>query len=305
MRVIPPLAIDDSRLTDSSVSEPDTGEAVYNALTTYSVDQRVISTSTHRTYQSLSNSNTGNPLPVYPATLTNYWIDVGPTNKWAMFDLLRNTGTTVASPLTVVITPGQRIDSIALVGLVATSVQIIVTVDAAIVFDQTTTLSTRVVTDWYEYFFSPFTYREAVANFSLPPYTNGVITINIVNATGNVTCGGVVIGQSVYLGEALVDAQNDATNLSTIERSTDGTTVLVQRRSVPKTLQQVRFGKAIVNRLIRVRTDLNAVPALWSALDDQEAAYFEPMLILGVYKRFTVNMDLPDHGLLELELEEV
>ena len=71
----------------------------------------------HRKYESLVASNVGH-APLQDA-VGAYWADVGPSNRWAMFDLLRNTGTMQASPLTVVITPGQRVDALALVGLVA------------------------------------------------------------------------------------------------------------------------------------------------------------------------------------------
>lgn len=257
----------------------------------------------HRRFESLVGSNTGH-YPTDPLS-SAYWYDIGPTNRWAMFDLLRNTGSVGASPVEVTITPGQRVDSIALVGLVADEVTVTVEVDSVEVYSETTSLSTRVVTNWYEHFFEPFSYRTAAAMFDLPPHTNGVINISITRGSGAVTCGGVVIGRSVYLGATQYDAQNDALNFSTIERSTDGSAILIQRRSVPKTVQQARFDKAITSRLTSARTLLNAEPALWSALDDQDSAYFEPLLILGIYKRFTINLDQPEHGLLELELEEV
>lgn len=257
----------------------------------------------HRRFESLVGSNTGH-YPTDPASST-YWFDIGPTNRWAMFDLLRNTGSVGTSPLEVTLTPAQRVDAIALVGLVADEVTVTVEVDSEEVYSSTTSLSTRVVTTWYEYFFEPFAFKAAAAMFDLPPYTDGVIKVSITRSAGPVTCGGVIIGQSVYLGSTLHDAQNDALNFSTIDRSADGSALLTQRRSVPKTVQTTRFDKAIVSRLTNIRTSLNAEPALWSALDDQSDAYFEPLLILGIYKRFTVNLDQPSHGLLELELEEV
>ena len=54
-----------------------------------------------------------------------------------------------------------------------------------------------------------------------------------------------------------------------------------------------------------VRRLTNAVPALWSGLDDQESGYFSALLIVGVYKRFTISMDQPEDALISLELEEV
>ena len=186
----------------------------------------------HRVFESLQASNTGH-YPTLAASST-WWVDVGPSNKWAMFDLLRNTGTTQASPLTVVITPGERVDSLALVGLVADSVTVSVTVSAVEVYSQTINLSTRNVLNWYDYFFAPFTFRTALALFDLPPYVNGVITVTMTRAAGAVTCGGLITGLSTYLGITLGQALSDALNFSRIERDDFGNTTLVPRRSVPR-----------------------------------------------------------------------
>jgi hypothetical protein len=305
VRVIPPLTITDAMLTSSTVAEPDSGagEAAWNSGTTYAANDRVIRTTTHRIYESKAGGNLNHD----PATDTTetYWLDVGPTNRWAMFDLLRNTGTTDGSPLTVVITPGARIDAIAVVGIEADSISISMTSSAVSVYSYTEDLRTRETLDWYDYFFGEFEQKSAVALFDLPPYTNGVITVTLTRATGDCTCGGVVLGQSVDLGSTIHGAENDALNFSKVERDDFGTATLVQRRTIPKTNQQTRIAKLAVNKALKVRQDLNAMPALWSGLDDATSGYFEPLLILGIYKRFTISMDQPEDALISLELEEV
>lgn len=256
----------------------------------------------HRRYESVAGSNTGNPPAIDDGTK---WIDAGPTNKWAMFDLLRNTATSQASPLTVVITPGERVDSLALVGLVADSVTVTVTVSAVEKYSHTEDLSTREVLNWYDYFFAPFSSKSAIALFDLPPYTTGVITVTLTRSTGYVECGGLVLGLSTYLGRTLHDAENVALNFSSVTRDDYGNSQLVQRRTVPKTTQRVRCSKSQVNKVIAAREALNATPALWSGLDDSDSGYFEALLILGFYRTFTVTMDQPNEALVVLELEEV
>jgi hypothetical protein len=222
-----------------------------------------------------------------------------------MFDLLRNTGTTTASPLTVSITPGQRFDSIGVVGMVADEVTVTVTVAGATVYTASASLLNRPTSGWYDYFFGAFRYRQEFARFDLPPYTDAVVTITLTKANGDVTCGGVVLGSSVYLGRTLHEAESDALNFSKIDRDDFGTATLVPRRSVPRTVQSLRCKKSDVDRILQLRDDLNAVPALWSGLDDQDSGYFSALLIVGVYKRFTITMDQPEDALISLELEEV
>ena len=240
-----------------------------------------------------------------PAADDGWWIDIGPTNRWAMFDLLRNTGTTTASPLTVSLTPGQRVDSIGVVGMVADTVIITVKVAGATVYTASADLLNRPTSGWYDYFFGAFRYRQEFARFDLPPYTGAVITITLTRANGAVTCGGVVLGSSVYLGRTLHEAESDALNFSKIDRDDFGTATLVPRRSVPRTVQTLRCKKSDVDRILQLRDDLNAVPALWSGLDDQDSGYFSALLIVGVYKRFTISMDQPEDAQISLELEEV
>ena len=324
MRVIPPLTITAAMLTSSTAPEPGSGEAEWSSGTTYGLGDTVILAATHRKYESVAVSNLNNPPASDAGTKwidagpTNRWacldllrdtatVDAGPTNRWACLDLLRDTATVFpASPGTVVITPGQRIDSLALVGLVADSVTVTVTVSAVVKYTHTEDLSTREVLNWYDYFYAPFSSKAAVALFDLPPYTNGVITVTVTRATGSPKLGGIVMGLSAYLGRTLHDAESVALNFSSVDRDFAGNVAtMIQRRTVPKTVQKVRCSKSQVNKIIAVRETLNAVPALWSGLDDSDSGYFEALLILGFYRTFTVNMDQPNEALVTLELEEI
>lgn len=309
MNVIPPLTITDARLTSSTVSEPDTGspttEPVYNAGTTYALGDLAISTTTHLRYESLAAGNLGNPL-----TDTTKWLELGPTNKWAMFDLLRNTATTAPGSIEVVITPGQRVDSIALLGLVANSVT--VRMDSAVgspseqYYLHTENLDTREVFDWYDYFFEAFTSQPSMVLFDLPPYSGGVITVTITATGGDAECGACVLGSYVYIGTVQAEAESDVLNFSSVTRDfAGGTSLMVQRRNVPKTISQILLDKSRVNAVRTLRDALNAIPAVWAGVDDDTHGYFEALLILGFYKRFSINLAHPEHAIISLELEEI
>lgn len=102
-------------------------ETAYNAGTTYGLGDTVHSAATHHCYESLAAGNIGNPLPVLPETETTKWIDLGMTNKFAAFDLDRNTQTVYTSPMSFVITPAQRVNTIGVTGMDATELLIKVT----------------------------------------------------------------------------------------------------------------------------------------------------------------------------------
>lgn len=300
MRVVPPLTITDAMLTASSAPEPGVGETAWNAATAYTVGQQVYLASNHTRYERLIAGTT----PTSPALDPTNWFELGPTNRWAMFDLLRSSGTVYASPLIVTLTPGQRLDAFAALGLIADSITVTVTSSGMVVYTSTTNLSTREVVNWYDYFFAPFTSRAGVALFDLPPITNAVVTITITRSPGSVTCGSLLIGSSIYLGRTLHNAVYEGLNFSKFTRDEFGNSELIQRRTVPKVSFTLRCAKANVTKVTNVIELLNAVPALWSGIDDQDSGYFEPLLILGIYKTLSVNMDQPEEALVNGELEE-
>ena len=255
----------------------------------------------HQVYESLVGSNTGKA----PMVSDTFWAPVGPTNRWAMLDLYRSSKTWAASPLTVVLTPGQRIDSLFLGGLVADEVEITMTVDAVTVYSATRSLYVRQTLSWSDYFFKPIERRASALFQDLPPYTGAVVTVEITRAAGLVGCSSLVIGQGVYLGRTQMGAEARAKNYSRIDRDQFGNAQLVPRRMVPTANLTILFEKPRAKLLMELRDRTNAVPVVWSGLDDDTSDYFEPVLIAGIHTTFDLNLAYPEDGLLSLTCEEV
>lgn len=272
----------------------------YSGSTTYALGDRVINDTTHLIYESLSAVNVGNAL-----SNTASWLLIGPTNKWAMFDTLRNTATIAPNSISVVVNPNSRIDSLALLGLIADTVTLDVSRLGASIYSKTVNLVKRDVFDWYDYFFKEFISNTSMADFDVPPYLDDSIAITISRATGDVQCGALVLGQQVYLGDVEYEAESDVLNFSSVTRDEFGNSSLIPRRNVPKTIQTIWCNKDRVNTIRYLRDSLNATPAVWSGLDDDNDDYFESLLILGIYKRFTINLKYPQNALISLELEEI
>jgi len=258
--------------------------------------------SIHTVYESVADSNAGNPPAIDDGTK---WIKVGPTNRHAMLDLYRSSKTWAPSPLTIVITPGQRIDSLFLGGLVADSVSVVMTVDGGEVYNSTRSLFARQTLSWRDYYFRPIERRASALLQDLPPYTGATVTVTITRAAGLVGCASLVIGQSIYLGTAIMGAEADAENFSKISQNEFGETELVPRRSVPLAEMTIRFESQRSRALMDLRERVSALPCVWSGLDDDTHPYFEPVLILGTYARFRLNLDQPDDALLYLTAREI
>lgn len=304
MRVIPAVPITTAVLTASSVPESD--HPAWSGTTAYTVGQRVIRTTTHRIYERLTPGTTA----ALPETDTANWLDAGPTNRWSMFDLERNSQTAVAaSPLatiTVSVTPGQRVDAIALMGLDADSVSITMTVAGAQVYSYTQALQLRRTASWSQYFFGRFRFRQNIAKFDLPPYSGGVITVTLSSARGVVKCGAMAVGQSHFLGSTLTDAESDRLSFSTVDRDKFGNAKLVKVGTAPKTSQALHMPAALVPAVEGLRRDLDGVPAVWSGLDDQgDSSYFESLLVLGIYRSWPIRMTGSAHATATITLEEI
>lgn len=301
MNVIPPLEIIDAMLTSSTAAEPGPGETLWDSLTNYSVGDEVYREENHTRYRNQIAGTDATP----PEDAPDRWKKLGPTNKFAMFDTYRNTATVLPSSITVVLTPGERVDSIGLAGLVANSVTVSMTSDGDTVYNHTEDLNTREVFNWYDYFFKPFTTKKSVALFDLPPYTNGVITVIITATSGNAECGACVLGMYEYIGDVQYEAESDAPSFAKINRDEFAQAELIPRPNVPKTIQNIWLEKSRVNRARALRDSLNARPAFWAGLHDSGDGYFEALLILGIYRRFVINLRHPEHAVISLELEEI
>lgn len=304
MKVIPPITITDGILTSSTVSEPDTGEVAWNPATAYSLGDTAYLASNHTVYERIIAGTTATS----PDEDTTNWAATGKTNKWQMFDLFRNQQTTAASPLTVVITPGERIDSLVLSGMEnVNTIRITVTsvTGGGTVYDLTTELDTREVLSYWDYFFKPFTTKSSVAFFEIPPYSDAVMTVIFTANSGNVSIGSFVIGRKQFIGNVRPSAVADVINFSTVDRDEFGNSELVQRRNVPKTINEIIVEKGYVNAIRAIRDDLNAVPAAWVGMDNSDHEYYESILIMGIYKKFSISLDHPNYAVISLELEEV
>jgi len=260
----------------------------------------VLDSTNHVLYTSAQAGNTGHAL-----TDTAWWTPAGPSNARAAFDLYRNTPTVAPLSFTVVITPGQRVDGFAALGLAADSVRVIVNDGVSNQYDTTVSMGTREVFDWYDYFFAPFTARESVALFDLPPYYQAVITVTVTAASGNAECGALVFGMQEYLGVCVAGAESDVINFSSVDRDAAGNSIMTPRRNAPRTVNEVRMEAARLNKIRSVRDALNATPAVWFGIDDTGHDYFDALLILGFYRRFVVDLRDQDTPILSLELEEV
>ncbi len=281
LKVIPPLSITDSNLTSSNVAETD--YSAWSGATTYALGDRVIvTTGVHKVYESLQAGN----LNHSPTTSPTWWIEVSPTNRWKMFDTSNSSQTTNANSIVVTITPGKVINSVSLLGLVATSVTIKLTdpIDG-VVYNKTTSLNNNGnINNWYNYFFDPIVRKTSVVATDLPAYGSAVLEITITNTGSTAACSVCVVGAVRYIGEGInLGASVGIQDYSVKQKDDFGNYKLVQRSHS----KRAKFSMAVLNTQIDALQDLlvelRTTPCMWIGDDNYTCT-----VVYGYYKDFDI-----------------
>ncbi|MFZ6655941.1 hypothetical protein [Undibacterium sp. TJN19] len=300
MKFVRPIAITDSVLTSSTVAETEYTEWAAGTAYTVGTTVRRTVTGVHRCYTCLV-ANTGSAPESSTTGTSPKWQDIGPTNRWGMFDSQVGTATTVATSLTVVLDPGN-IDSLGLLQLLGDSVHVSMTSGATTVYDQTFSLVYgAAIMDWFAYFFDPINKKTDLVATDLPPYASGVLTITISTASGNVSCGMCVVGQAFNLGNTQYGASIGIVDYSRKDIDTYGNPTITKRKFVKKLDAKVMVDSTIMDAAVIALSAWRSTPVLWIGADN----LFTSLIIFGFYRDFSVEITYPTMTLCSLSVEGI
>lgn len=166
----------------------------------------------HSVWEVLTSHTTDSP----PTTEDSKWVRIGSTNQYSMMDKEVNTKTVAEGGLIEITLQAGRIDSLALLGLNATSVEVSLVVDNIEEFTASANLVTRLSTGTWMGFFTDPLYQQDyyvvqgmvdTALIDLPRYLNAYLTIRIINENGPAECGVCRPGLLLDIGETDNDAE--------------------------------------------------------------------------------------------------
>lgn len=226
-----------SSVTSNGAALAEDTNPVWAAGTTYTSGQRVYLLSTHRVYESTGAAGNAGKDPSLPANQYNaagvatFWIEVGPTNKYAMFDGLITSQTAAASPLVITMTPGA-FNGFALFGIDADSFSVTVK-DApggnVIYSEPTTPLEGSMPGDYYEYFFDRFKPLTQFIRSGIEPYGSSEITLTLNKGSGQVKLGMFAIGDLRPVGIPQRDAKVEPQDFSYFKQDAFGNSTVKKR----------------------------------------------------------------------------
>lgn len=196
-----PLAVTDAMLLATDV--PETDHTEYAGGTTYALGDRVRISATHTVWESLQAGNVGHA----PASSPTWWIQVGATNRWSLFDGKIGTATTSAgASMYYRLLPGVAVTEVGLFALANCLTLRLRVIDPTYgtVYDQTADVGPmpRNADPW-EFCFGVWTSgRKKVTFTDLPAFPNAELRLDFSGTTG-VSCGALLFGQGVTFGRGI------------------------------------------------------------------------------------------------------
>lgn len=254
LQVLQPLEMTAAWLVAHNV--PETDAPAWAIGTVYPLAYRVIRTSTHHIYESLIAGNTGH----VPETSPAQWLDVGPTNRWAMFDQALGTATAAVSPIIVTIdAPGDN--AIALLDVTADTVRV-----QATDYDRTELVGP-----------GPVTFLDL-------PEAGGQVTVT-VSGIGTLSIGTLLVGRVVGLGITEASPSAGITDFSRKEVDEFGEVSIVQRAWAKKMTARALIATEAVDLTADRIAAVRARPALWIA-----DAALDSLIVYGFFRDFGIEI---------------
>ncbi|WP_157222656.1 hypothetical protein [Novosphingobium sp. AP12] len=256
LQLLQPVPVVGAELVAASVPETDYPE--WAVGDTYPLGAHVIKAATHRIYESVVPGNLGDD----PAAASGKWLDIGPTNRWAMFDEALGSATSAANQISVTIAAGV-INAVALLDVHAATVRV-----QAGAYDRTTAPN-----------------ESGTVTFLDLPSTGGQVTVTIAGP-GIVEVGTLLVGDLVGLGSTTDSPKAAIDDYSRKEADEFGEVIVVERawakRMTARAMIRTDAIDVVAGRIAAVR----ARPALWIGKDGLES-----LTIYGFFKDFSIEVD--------------
>jgi len=302
MRVIRPINVTPSKLTATSIPEPDTdrGEVTWTAGT-YTTGTRRILTSTHLVYQVVADPSTTDAPDVGAAKQVPTWVVVGPTNRYAMFDDVNDTQSISDSPLSIEVTPAQVINGLAMfnvAGAASVNVKQVDPVDGVVYDRDIPMIDNSAIVDYYAYCFEPIALRTEFVLLDLQPYATAKIVVSAEGAD-DIAVGTLTMGTQIDLGIALYGTSLQLLDFSRKERNEFGSFEIVPRRTAKLVDFDVSVPKGRVGFVFNQLQALTTVPAVWVGTDEND----DSTLVYGYYRDSQINISGPAYCSATIQVE--
>lgn len=246
-----------------------------------------------------AGAHTAKVASTSPDTATDKWIDLGSTNKHAMFDEKWGTQTTASGSLSVTLTPNVVIDSIALLNMIGSSVTITSTCAGMTPYSKTIPLiSDAGVYDWKTYFLAPIVAEADAVVTDLKPFRNQVIVITITG-TGTVAIGNLTMGVLIALGNLQYSPKITHVSYSKKETDAYGNITVVKRPYAKRFSGRISVPASFVDQLAGILASVRDTPVVWVGVQGM----YGSLVVWGFFKEFEIEIPYPTLSFCSLTIE--
>jgi len=254
LQLVQPVTIANAQLVASNVAETDAAE--WSASVAYARGVRVIKTATHRIYESVASIAAGDD----PEGTSGKWLNVGPTNRWAMFDQALGSVTTANRNVAVTVNAGA-IDSVALLDVAGDTVRV-----QATGYDRTLPVA------------------EGAITFLDLPANPGQVTVTVIGG-GVVSIGTLIVGKRAALG--LTEASPTAAITDYSRKVVDefGEATVVPRAWAKRMTANALIRTKAIDFVMKRISAVRATPCLWIGQDGLDS-----LTIYGFFKDFSIEV---------------
>ena len=282
MQIIDKYTVPEADLTINATND----NADWASGTTYSTNDLV--THDKKTWKATTGS-TGSE----PSDTNTDWAAQGYANKWRWSDDIIGTKTTNSNTIELEIAnPNTLCNGIAFFGLVADSVQVIVTdTTDGEVYNTTQSLTiSEEITDWYTYFFEPYSSIQDTVFVDLPMYFGTGVTIDIIidNTGDTAEVGEIVLGQLTFLGETIYPITTRIIDFSRKTTDDDGNFIIDEKPFIKRAEYAVSVEAEAMSVIQNKLASIRSTPTVF--IGDVS---FKNSIVYGYYKDFSIVFDTP------------
>lgn len=287
----------------TSIAEPTTGETLWADATAYVVGDEVILTSTHRIYKCAAD-HTSTPA-TRPDLAPDKWGDIGPTMRFAPFDMYVSTAAKAADSIVYEITPDQYTDTIMLFGVKGVSVKVEIVGGS---FEYFTELF-EAPDGWFEYLFLPSRPIDRVIVSDLPFSGIPKYRITVLAPSTTAEIGMIVVGELIDLmpsvteigkvGGVTYGAVAEPASYSYIKTNDDGTTQIVRRHSSTNLRCTAVLPQYDADRAAGLLHDLLDRPSAWIP---SRAAGYKALTVYGLLSSAPVTYSAKEFVTIEFDI---
>lgn len=300
MVVVKPNTLAASALVSTSAVET---VPLWNPATSYEAGDVVRRDTTNRLYENVI-AGVDSKLPeVAELDEIPRWLDVGPTNKYAILDEQVGTTSKATSPLVFTVKTGTC-TSVALFGIKNAHTAVIVVTNGlagAEVYSKTVNLDATVINNWFDYFFELSVPKPDLVLTDIPPYFNAHVTVTLIGVTGTtVECGVFLAGLNYELGATQYGATAGITDYSRKDTDDFGNATFVRRAYSKRMNVKLTVDNIQLNKIQYVLAELRATPSAWLGTN---VPGYDPLTVYGFYKDFTIEVEYSNQSRCDLEIE--